>query len=225
MLTTLQAHTPSTSSSAASLAELITAAQSGDREAFGELILQLDGELRAIAKRTVFSNRIDASDVFQDAVLQAMFSIGDLRKPTRGGFLRWFSGIARNRVLTLRSGASRTGRPNKKTPYPWLRMEQFAPEQPEPSTLVSRDVVREEEEWPLALVMSQLAAVQRMGWLLREVFGMDWNTMALVLGKSSPAAARQTHYRALQSMHSPGARGPIQVRSGRPVADPLACSR
>jgi len=240
MLKTLQVHSPSTSSSAAGLAELIATAQSGDREAFGELIQELDSELRAIAKRTVFSNRIDPSDVFQDAVLQAMFSIGDLRQPTRGGFLRWFSGIARNRVLTLRSNASRTGMPNKKTPYPWLRMEQLAPEQPEPSTQGALDAPGYEEEWPLALVMSQLTAVQRMGWLMREVFGMDWNTMALVMGKGSPSAARQSHYRALQSMQSPRAyasqkahasqkpeppQGPFQVQPGSLAEDPLAYYR
>jgi len=180
--------------------DLIAAAQAGDRHAFGALIELLSDDLHKITRRTVYSNRIDPLDIFQDSVLQAMHSIHALRNRTRAGFLCWFSGIARNRVLTLKASGSRRGKPNKKTPYPWERMEQIGPEHLELSALADTEVALEDGLCPLTPILTELAPVTRVGWLLREVFGMEWDSVALVLRKDSLAAARQTHYRALQTI-------------------------
>jgi len=183
--------------------QMISRAQSGDLQAFGALIELLGEELLRIGRRAVFSGRIDPLDIVQDSVIHAMRSIESLRNPTRAGFLSWFAGIARNRVLTLKSSANRQGSPNKKTPFPWLRMESAAQDRLDNIGDGADRVVEEEGLCPIDAPLYELSCVARVGWLMREIFGMDWGSMAVVLCKQSQAAARQSHYRALKCMDPP----------------------
>ena len=57
---------------------LVSAAQTGDRAAFGELIEQFQGAVYAIALRRL-GDHADAQEVCQEVFIQAMRKIGQLR--------------------------------------------------------------------------------------------------------------------------------------------------
>lgn len=70
------------------VAELVLAAQLGDREAFGELFERYRSTIVALAMRRV-RNCDEAEELAQDVFVQAMGKIGQLRVPEAfGGWLR-----------------------------------------------------------------------------------------------------------------------------------------
>ena len=69
-------------------AELVRAAQAGDREAFGRLAVRFERMIYATALRRL-RNASEACELCQDVLMQAMQKIGQLRQPERfGGWLR-----------------------------------------------------------------------------------------------------------------------------------------
>lgn len=71
-----------------SVAQLVRAAQTGDREAFGQLFERFERQVFAVAVRRL-NDYGEAQELCQDAFLQAMQKIGQLRDPERfGGWLR-----------------------------------------------------------------------------------------------------------------------------------------
>ncbi len=71
---------------------LVRQAQSGDREAFGELVRQFENTVFAIAMKRL-RNRAEALEVAQDVFIQAMRKLPQLREPER--FAGWLQQIAR----------------------------------------------------------------------------------------------------------------------------------
>ncbi|TWU51041.1 ECF RNA polymerase sigma factor SigW [Rubripirellula tenax] len=70
------------------VAELVRAAQAGDRDAFGELFQRYRPGIVALAMRRV-RNADEAEELAQDVFIQAMQKIGQLRVPEAfGGWLR-----------------------------------------------------------------------------------------------------------------------------------------
>ncbi len=70
------------------VAELVRAAQAGDRDAFGELFERYRGGIVALAMRRV-RNADEAEELAQDVFIQAMQKIDQLRVPEAfGGWLR-----------------------------------------------------------------------------------------------------------------------------------------
>ena len=69
-------------------AQRVIAAQAGDRAAFGELFVQFEKSIFAIALRRT-GNATDAQELVQDVFMQAMQKIEQLRAPEAfGGWLR-----------------------------------------------------------------------------------------------------------------------------------------
>ncbi len=87
----------------ASVARLVQAAQSGQREAFGELFERFERQVFAIALRRI-GHYGEAQEVCQDVFVQALQKIGQLREPERfGGWLRAIANrMAINRVMRRR---------------------------------------------------------------------------------------------------------------------------
>ena len=87
-----------------SVAELVRAAQAGDREAFGELFERYRAGIVALAMRRV-RNADEAEELTQDVFIQAMQKIEQLRVPEAfGGWLRQIvHRMAINRVTRTRS--------------------------------------------------------------------------------------------------------------------------
>lgn len=75
--------------------DLVTAAQAGDREAFGQLV-ELYGSVVFGGVVGYLRNVADAEEVCQDAWMHAMTHLNQLRNPR--AFLRWVRIIARNRA-------------------------------------------------------------------------------------------------------------------------------
>jgi len=69
-------------------AQRVIAAQAGDRAAFGELFVQYEKSIYAIALRRT-GNATEAQELVQDVFMQAMLKIDQLRAPEAfGGWLR-----------------------------------------------------------------------------------------------------------------------------------------
>lgn len=73
------------------LITLVQLAQSGDREAFGELVSEFESTVFAITMRRL-RNRSEAAEVTQEVFLRAMRKIDQLREPER--FVGWLKRIA-----------------------------------------------------------------------------------------------------------------------------------
>lgn len=71
--------------------QLVRRAQTGDREAFGELVVEFESTVFSIVLRRL-RNRSEASEVTQDVFMQAMRKLGQLREPER--FTGWLRQIA-----------------------------------------------------------------------------------------------------------------------------------
>ncbi|MDX1970498.1 MAG: sigma-70 family RNA polymerase sigma factor [Planctomycetaceae bacterium] len=104
------------------IVQLVTAAQAGDRQAFGQLVTHFESSVFAVALRRL-RNRTEAAELSQDVFIQAYRKLDQLREPER--FAGWLKRItvrmAINRVvrrppetaqdpsiLGARSGASGT---------------------------------------------------------------------------------------------------------------------
>lgn len=71
--------------------ELVALAQQGDKEAFGQLVVQLEPTVFSIVFRRL-RNRSEALEVTQDVFMQVMRKLSQLREPER--FLGWVRRIA-----------------------------------------------------------------------------------------------------------------------------------
>lgn len=82
----------------ASTAELVMAAQDGDREAFGQLVERFQDTVFAVAMRRV-GNYAEAQELTQDVFVQAMRKLHQLREPAC--FIGWL------RQITVRLAINR----------------------------------------------------------------------------------------------------------------------
>ena len=82
-------------------ADLVRAAQSGDRDAFGELFERFQPTIMAIAMRRL-GNASDAQELVQDVFIQAMTKLDQLRTPEC--FIGWL------RQITVRMAINRSVR-------------------------------------------------------------------------------------------------------------------
>jgi RNA polymerase sigma-70 factor, ECF subfamily len=87
----------------ATTAELVQAAQRGDREAFGQLFLRYERQVMAVALRRLHDFG-DAQELCQDVFVQAMQKVTQLREPEAfGGWLRAITQrMAVNRLVRQR---------------------------------------------------------------------------------------------------------------------------
>lgn len=81
---------------ATSVAELVRAAQAGDREAFGQLIERYQDAIYHTALRKT-GNAAEAQELVQDVFVQALRKIGQLRQPEAFG--GWLRSIASRRAI------------------------------------------------------------------------------------------------------------------------------
>lgn len=154
--------------------ELFTRVQTGDRDAFGEIVERYLSRAMALAMR-LLRHREDAEDLVQDAFLSALQHIDsfDVTRP----FWPWLSRIIVNRGLDM--SASRSAKAGDPL------AEDVRDSRPTPAELAERGEIGEEFRRTLA----ELPERRRLVVQLFEVDGFSVAEIAKLLD-SSPATIR-----------------------------------
>ena len=168
--------------SAATLEELVGAAQSGDSAAFEELVRRTSADTFTLARRLV-SDDDDARDVVQDAYLRAYRSIGTFRGDAQ--FTTWLYRITANCAST------HLGRRRRHRHDELDEEVDVADAKPEHDPEVAADgaLLRHQLEAAIAQLPPRLRAVV----VLRDIYDLSHAEIAEQLGISESAAKVRLH--------------------------------
>jgi RNA polymerase sigma-70 factor, ECF subfamily len=163
-------------------AELISAAQAGDRSAFDELVRQTYVDTYTLAVRLT-SDEEDARDVVQEAYLRAWKGIGRFRGDAQ--FSTWLYRITANCAASF---VAKRRRLRAEPLQPGLDPVDVHPElQPEGMAESGAELDR------LAHAVDQLPPKLRAVVVLKDVYGLPHETIAEELGISVSAAKVRLH--------------------------------
>jgi RNA polymerase sigma-70 factor (ECF subfamily) len=163
-------------------ADLVTAAQAGDRSAFDELVRQTYVDTYTLAVRLT-SNEEDARDVVQDAYLRAWRGIRRFRGDAQ--FSTWMYRITANCASTY---VARRRRQRTDPLEPGLEPADTHPEmQPEAHAEGGVDLAQ------VAAALEQLPPKLRAVVVLKDVYGLTHEAIATELGISLTAAKVRLH--------------------------------
>ncbi len=163
-------------------AELIAAAQSGDREAFDELVRRTFVDTFTLARRLT-GNEEDARDVVQDAYLRAWRAIGKFRGEAQ--FSTWLYRITANAAATHTRKRKRHATESLEVVAE--PVDTHAEAQPEASTESADSLQR------IAAALDELPPKLRSLVVLKDVYGLPHDAIAEELGISVPAAKVRLH--------------------------------
>lgn len=161
------------------IAELVTAAQSGDRSAFDELVRVTYRETYTLALRLT-NNAEDAADVTQEAYLRAYRSLSRFRGDSQ--FNTWLYRITANCASTQLTKRS-------KHRHEELDVESSVVESRESSQQV--DAILESSE--LSVALAALPASLRSVVVLRDIYDLSHSAIADELGISEVTAKVRLH--------------------------------
>ena len=163
-------------------AELIGAAQGGDRAAFDELVRRTFVDTFTLARRLT-GNEEDARDVVQDAYLRAWRGIGKFRGEAQ--FSTWMYRITANAAAThVRKRRRHRTEPIDETFEPAdTRSEAQPASQAESADSLER----------IARAVDELPPKLRSLVVLKDVYGLSHEAIAEELGISVPAAKVRLH--------------------------------
>jgi RNA polymerase sigma-70 factor (ECF subfamily) len=163
-------------------AELIGAAQSGDRGAFDELVRRTFVDTFTLARRLT-GNEEDARDVVQEAYLRAWRAIGKFRGEAQ--FSTWMYRITANAAAThVRKRRRHRAQPIDEVVEP----ADVRPEA-QPATLAESTDTLER----IGGALDELPPKLRSIVVLKDVYGLPHEAIAEELGISVPAAKVRLH--------------------------------
>lgn len=175
--------------------DILSAAQTGDQDAFGELTLPLRRELHVHCYR-MLGSLDDADDALQETLLRAWRQL-DHYVP-RAPFRAWLYRIATNVCLTMlskrarrneipavdlaaRRASGQEGEPVRLDPYPDTLLDELGPATEGTATTVD---ARESVELAFVAAVQFLPPRQRATLLLRDVIGYSAAEVAPMLATS-----------------------------------------
>jgi len=164
------------------LADLVTAAQAGDRPAFDELVRATYADAYTLAYRLT-GNEEDARDVVQEAYLRAYKGLKRFRGDAQ--FSTWLYRIVANCGSTLLSKRSRSRQEQLDDEAPLID------ERPETDPEVQADASLRRDEVTAAL--AELPPKLRAVVVLRDVYDLPHEAIAHELGISEAAAKVRLH--------------------------------
>jgi RNA polymerase sigma-70 factor (ECF subfamily) len=165
--------------------ELVSRAQQGDQEAFGDLVRSYQDRLFSSLLRVVGS-RMDAEDLVQEAFVQAYLNLASFRGHC--SFYTWLYRIA----LNLAYSSARRRQVRKALE----RTREVSEEIPSDSTASpSERMERAEESERIRRALSALSEEHRVLLVLRGVEGFDYQTIAEVM-HLNPGTVRSRLHRA-----------------------------
>ncbi len=162
--------------------ELITAAQSGDRDAFDELVRRTYLDLFTLAVRLT-GNEEDARDVVQDAYLRAWRGIGSFRGDAQ--LSTWLYRITANCASSHLTRRRRLRTEPLVAAYEPAELRHDA--QPAAMAETTLDLER------IAAAVDELPPKLRSVVVLRDVYGLPHDAIAEELGISVSAAKVRLH--------------------------------
>ena len=167
---------------AESLAEIVTSARAGDKDAFGELVRRTFADTYTLAFRLT-GNEQDANDVVQEAYIRAWRSIGKFRGESQ--FSTWLYRITANAAATQtkRRRRHRTETLDDVRDPADERLEAQPAMMAETSESASR----------LAHAVEDLPDTLRSVVVLKDVYGLTHEDIAEELGISVAAAKVRLH--------------------------------
>jgi RNA polymerase sigma-70 factor (ECF subfamily) len=172
---------------------LLDAARHGDRAAQGRLLESYRNYLNLLARMEVgrrVQSKIDASDVVQEAFLQAHRSFGDFRGTTRGEFVVWLRQILATRLANTIRRFTRVRCRDVHMEQPLedtlgsssRRMQRFARKG---ASSPSHRAARREEAVILADAVSRLPPDYQDVIVLHHLQGMTFREVGRSMGRSA----------------------------------------
>jgi RNA polymerase sigma-70 factor (ECF subfamily) len=187
---------------------LIRNAQGGDREAYERLFERYYPRIRCIVRaRTghALRRRMDTEDILQNAMVEAIRSLQDFQVHGEASFVHWMAGIVQNRIHAGLRDAGRQKRDGHREValdhiMHCISTGSLSFEPAGNDSLPLDKVARSEQEEHVTETLHRLCESHREVILLRCYAGMSWKEVALVLGCSTPDAARLLFYRATREL-------------------------
>jgi RNA polymerase sigma-70 factor, ECF subfamily len=192
-------------SDSAETLDLLQRASEGDGDACEQLLARHRPELHAFVELRLdarLRTRLDASDVVQEAQLEALRRFPDYVKRRPMPFLHWLRKTAYERLLMLRRrhlGAARRTVAREQT-LPDRSSLALAQHLFAQGSTPSQQLAQEELARRVQDALGQLSESDRDLLLMRNYDGLSYEEVAHIMGTTS-AAARQRHGRALIRLH------------------------
>lgn len=173
----------------------ITAAQSGDREALGEIFRILRTSLQSMAQGQMdpqLQVKVSSSDIVQETLIEAYRGLGAFHGTTRGELLAWLHGILTHRILTANRRFRGAAKRNLDCERSLTRSEgsQALPLLAHDLSSPSQHAAANEEAAQLEAALRQLPARQEQVIRLRNELRLSFAEIATMLDCSTDAAQK-----------------------------------
>jgi RNA polymerase sigma-70 factor (ECF subfamily) len=193
---------PSNSAEARGLLEQLLA---GNRQAFGPLFAHYRTYLRDVVELRLdqhLRSRVDASDVVQEAQLDALGRLDDYLERRPMPFPLWLRKTAHERLLKIRRQHVETARRDmaREIPLPDRSSLQLAQQLLAGGSTPSQKVARHELACRVRQAVAELPDDDREVLLMRSTEGLSYDDVGRIL-EIEPTTARKRHGRALMRLH------------------------
>jgi len=153
----------------------------GDREAFGELVRQYGPALYRYGVRMLDGQHHEAEDALQEALIKAWLNLSGFRGDS--SVKTWLFRLMANQCLDAR-------RRRRPLSFEDARLAEL----PTDDTTAADALVQARElREALDVALAELSWRQRASWMLRELEGLDYTEIAVVLDTSVAVVRGQLH--------------------------------